>query len=36
MKTKRPVVTIALITVNIIVYLMMTFAGGSTNPSIWC
>ena len=34
MQIKRPVVTISLIVINIAVYLMMTLAGGTTNPEV--
>lgn len=34
MQIKRPVVTISLIVINIVVYLMMTLAGGTTNPEV--
>lgn len=34
MEKKRPYITISLIVINVIVYLLMTIAGGSTNPNI--
>ena len=34
MSKKRPKMTIMLIVINIAMYLLMTVAGGSTNPNI--
>ena len=34
MQIKRPLVTISLIVANIVVYILMTVAGGSTNPLV--